>query len=427
MERMLLARRQRIREALHKDFDKPPQEVDLIEIYPVLREIRHARRHLRQWMRPHHVPTPLAFIGSRSWIHYESKGVVLIMSPWNYPLNLTLSPLVSAIAAGCTAIVKPSELTPHASQLIADLVGEVFDPTEVAVVQGGVETGQALLALPFHHIFFTGSMRVGRIVMHAAAQHHASITLEMGGKCPAIIDRTANLQAAAQRIVQTKWANAGQTCVAPDYLLVHASRKDALLQVMSDEIRTQYPDLDNYPAMVNQEHFERVAGYLTEAQSEGIEIVCGGTADATSRRISPSVLDGTTATLASEEIFGPLLPVITYESLGEAIAYINDRPRPLGLYIYARDRRLEEQILAQTRAGGTCFNHSALNYYNNNLPFGGVNNSGFGKSHGFEGFKAFSNARGIYRQVWRRSPVQWLRRPFTRTKEALIDITLKWL
>ncbi|MDX1407441.1 MAG: aldehyde dehydrogenase family protein, partial [Saprospiraceae bacterium] len=265
------------------------------------------------------------------------------------------------------------------------------------------------------------------IVMEAAAQHLASVTLELGGKCPAIVDRSANIQATAQRIVQTKWANAGQTCIAPDYILVDASCKDELIQALKKEISAQYPDLDGYPAMVNQHHFERLSGYLEEARSQGVHIICGGNAVPSRRKISPTVLDGTTETLATDEIFGPLLPVIAYASLEEAVAYINDRPRPLGLYIFARDRRLEEQILVQTRSGGTCLNHCALNYYNNNLPFGGVNTSGFGKSHGFEGFKAFSNSRGVYRQVWRRSPVQWLRRPYTRAKQALIDITLKWL
>jgi aldehyde dehydrogenase (NAD+) len=250
--------RPRIQEALHKDFGKPPQEVDLVDIYFVLREIRHTRRHLRQWLRPTRVPTPLAFIGSRASYFHEPKGVSLIISPWNYPVNLSLGPLVSALAAGCTAILKPSEHTPHTTALLKEMLRTLYPEELVAVVPGGVSTAQELLAMPFHHIFFTGSTTVGKIVMEAAAKNLASVTLEMGGKCPAIVDATADIGRTAQRLIQTKFTNAGQTCIAPDYVLVHESNHTALLSELVNQLSAFYPSdahyHSSYASLVHDQH-----------------------------------------------------------------------------------------------------------------------------------------------------------------------------
>ncbi|NBC08849.1 MAG: aldehyde dehydrogenase family protein [Bacteroidetes bacterium] len=428
----ILQRREAIQEAMYADFKKPAAEVDLTEIYAITTEIKHTSRHLRRWMARHKVGTPLPFLGSRSWVHYEPKGVCLIISPWNFPMQLALGPLVSAIAAGNTAIVKPSEHTPHTSAVVREIVEAVFLPEEVSVVEGAVETATALLELPFNHIFFTGAPAIGKIVMKAAAKNLASVTLELGGKSPTIVDETADLKTAVRRIAWGKFLNSGQICIAPDYLFVHESRKEEFVQLMAGQLRALYGEdvaaSDAYNRMVNNRHFERVQAYLEDATAKGATVEIGGKLEATEDYIEPTVVSNVPddAQLMQEEIFGPVLPIRTFRDVQETIDFINAKEKPLALYIYSKRKRNIQRIIQDTRAGGTCINNNDIHFMQPNLPFGGSNNSGIGKSHGWYGFEAFSNARAIYQQHLPGS-LEILMPPYTKLKQRIIDFTIKWL
>ena len=423
--------RQAIREALYSDFKKPFLETDLTEIYPVLAEIRHAEKNLRDWMRPKRVSSPLTMLGSRSYIQYESKGVCLILSPWNFPLNLTFGPLVSAIAAGNCCILKPSEATPATSQLMQQIVEALFDPSEVALVQGEVETAQALLELPFHHIFFTGSPAVGKIVMKAASRHLSSVTLELGGKSPAFVDETTSVKTAARRLAWGKCLNAGQICVAPDYVLVTKKAREPLVSALVEQFESFFegnPEgSDSYARIINEKHLKRLSESLQDATSRGAKVLYGGGFDENTRYFQPTLVEQIPddARLLEEEIFGPILPIVTVSGAEEAISFINRRERPLALYIYSRDKRTIDRINSKTRAGSGCINHNVVHYSNHHLPFGGVNNSGIGKSHGYHGFLAFSNQRSIVRQ-YTPSAIELLTPPYTGLKQKMVDATLRW-
>jgi aldehyde dehydrogenase (NAD+) len=382
-------------------------------------------------MQPKRVPTSLTFIGSTSWIHHEPKGVCLIISPWNFPFNLSFVPLVSAIAAGNCAILKPSEYTPHSSALIKKIVEELFEENEVAVVEGGVETSQALLALPFNHIFFTGSPAVGKIVMAAAAKHLASVTLELGGKSPSIVDETADVKAAARRIAWSKFVNCGQICIAPDYVLVHESRREELFQELKKVVREFYPqhpaDSRSYARLVGERHFQRMKNYLEDAVAKGADIVLGGRMDESTSFFEPTVVTNLDheAPLMQEEIFGPILPVRIFRDMNEAIAFVNAGERPLTMSVFSKNRKNIRRIIQETRVGNTCINHSTLHFYNHDLPFGGVNNSGIGKSHGWYGFESFSNPRAVYRQKFP-ALIDLLTPPYNKLKEKVMELTIKW-
>lgn len=427
----ILERRQAIRDAVYADFKKPAAEADLTEIYAITTEIKHTARHLKKWMSRHSVGTPLPFLGSSSWVQYEPKGVCLIIAPWNFPLQLAIGPLVSAIAAGNTAIVKPSEHTPHTSAVVREIVEAVFKPEEVAVVEGAVETATELLKLPFNHIFFTGAPAIGKIVMRAAAEHLASVTLELGGKSPTIVDETADLKAAVRRIAWGKFLNSGQICIAPDYLFVHESRKAEFVRLMAAQLKALYGEdaaqSGAYNRMVNGKHFERVAGYLKDAEERGAVVEIGGRRDPETDFIEPTLVSSVPddAALMQEEIFGPVLPIRTFRDLSEPLQVINEKEKPLALYIYSKDERNIKRIIQETRAGGTCINNNDVHFMQPNLPFGGSNNSGIGKSHGWYGFEAFSNARAIYRQHLP-GALEVLMPPYTDFKQRLIDLTLKW-
>lgn len=423
--------RQEIKEALYNDYRKHPSEVDLTEIYPVTSEIKDARRHLRSWMRGERVKTPLAMMGSSSQIKYEPKGVVLIVSPWNFPINLTLGPLVSAVAAGNTVIIKPSEMTPNASMIMKKIISEVFDESEVALVEGGVGTSTELLKLPFNHIFFTGAPSIGKIVMKAAAENLTSVTLELGGKSPTIVDETADIQLAAKRVAWGKYVNNGQVCIAPDYLFVHESKKAKFIEEFKKYMSTFYSEdasqESSYARIVNKRHFDRVKGYVDDAVSKGAKVEAGGNFISGQNFISPTLMTNVSkdSTLMTEEIFGPVLPVFGYTDIDQVIEEVNSREKPLALYIYSKKSKNIEHIIANTRAGGTCINHNAAHFFNTNLPFGGSNNSGIGKAHGKEGFKAFSNSRGIFNQHVPNA-LDLLTPPYTDFKQKLIDLTIKW-
>jgi len=427
LERAILARRGEIAAAMWDDYRKPAAEVDLAEIYPVVTEARHAIRHLRRWMKPKRVPGRLALLGSKSTIVYEPKGVVLIIAPWNFPFNLTLGPLVSAIAAGNCAMVKPSELTPASAACMKRIVGELFDESEVAFVEGDASVAEALLRRKFDHIFFTGSPAVGRIVMKAAAEHLTSVTLELGGKSPVIVDRTADLDEAARKIAWGKFFNSGQICIAPDYLLVDESIRDRFLDKLRAAI-TALGDEGARGVIVNDRHAARVQRLVDHAVAGGAKIEHGG--EARGREIEPTLLSNVAADAAvmQEEIFGPLLPMLTYRSLDEAFAAIDSREKPLVLYVFSRDRAVVRRVLANTRAGGTVINHTLIHFYQLELPFGGVGHSGVGKSHGFYGFEAFSNARGVLDQKVKFAAIDLLTPPYAgKWKQKLIDLTVKWL
>jgi aldehyde dehydrogenase (NAD+) len=403
----IVAREQAIRDAMFADFKKSPTEVDITEIFPVLVELRDAIGNVRSWMKPARAPTPATLFGTKSAVHYEPRGVVLIIGPWNYPFQLVLAPLIAAVAAGNCAIVKPSELTAKTSALLAELIGAVFAEDEVAVVEGDATETQQLLALPFDHFFFTGSTRVGKIVAEAAARHLASTTLELGGKSPTIVDESADFAQAAERIAWGKFVNAGQTCIAPDYVLVPRAREAELVERLRDAIGALYGATEDdrraatdFCRIINARNFDRLKKLLDDTVARGGRIELGGVTDPTERYIAPTVVTGVTpdSALMSEEIFGPILPILTYDSPADVAPFITARDKPLALYVFAADKARIDELLATTTAGGTCVNNTLIHFANQHLPFGGVGPSGLGNYHGHHGFKAFSHERAVLRQ-----------------------------
>ena len=423
--------REKIKQALFDDFKKPFTETDLTEIYPVVGEIKFVKSNLKSWMKRQKVDTPIALIGSSSWYKYEPKGVCLIISPWNFPLNLTFGPLASAIAAGNTVILKPSEMTPNISGVMAEIINDLFDDNEVALLEGEVQVAQELLQLPFNHIFFTGSPNVGKIVMKAAAEHLTSVTLELGGKSPTIIDETANLKTASKKITWGKFMNSGQTCIAPDYLLIHESKKDEFINEFKQQLKVFYTDdassSDSISRVVNEKHFKRLINHLEDAKSNKATIEIGGRNNSEDNFIEPTVVSNLPekASLLQDEIFGPILPIKTYKTTQEAVDYINSKEKPLALYIYSKSKKNTNYIINNTRAGSTCINNNVIQYSNHNLPFGGTNNSGIGKSHGIFGFQEFSNMRSVMKQHTKGS-IEFLFPPYNKFKQKLTDFTIRW-
>ena len=427
----LMARQAEARAALAEDFRKPPEEVDLTEVYPVVTEVREALRHLPRWARPRRVPTPLGFLGTRAEVRPEPLGNALVISPWNYPLQLALGPLVSAVAAGNCVILKPSEYTPATTAFLRRFLADLFPEEEVALVEGEADTARALLDLPFDHVFFTGSPAVGREVMKAAAAHLASVTLELGGKSPVLVDADADLARAARRIAWGKGVNAGQTCVAPDFVLVHERVHDALVEALkaafqgfygaTPEARKASPDLAR---IITDRHHARLTGLLRD--SRGL-VVFGGEQDPGSRYLSPTLVTGVdpASPLMQEEIFGPILPILKVPDLAEAVAFVNARPKPLALYVFTRSATTADRVLSTTTAGGSCVNDTVVQFAHPHLPFGGAGASGFGKAHGEAGFLAFSNLRGVLHQ---RSPfpaLQLMHPPYTGFVRRMIELTLR--
>ena len=423
--------KQDIRDALYADFKKPFLETDLTELYLVIKEIKVAIFNLKNWTKNQKVETPLTLLGTSSWIKYEPKGVCLIISPWNYPVNLTFSPLVSAIAAGNTVIIKPSELTPNTSKVMAKLVSDVFTEDEIALVEGEVEVAQELLKLPFNHIFFTGSPAVGKIVMEAASKNLTSVTLELGGKSPTIIDETANINKAVKNLVWGKYLNTGQTCIAPDYLLVHESKKDELLEAFKSKAEYYYTNdslkSDSFGRIVNEKHFNRLVSYITSVKESGATIEMGGGYNQENNFIEPTVISNINEdhALLQEEIFGPILPIKTFKHIDEVVTYVNSNERPLALYIYSHNKKNVNYVINNTRAGGTCINTIALHLSNHGLPFGGSNNSGIGKTHGYFGFQDFSNQRAVLKK-YTIGPLNLLFPPYTNWKLKIVDLAIKW-
>lgn len=435
IEQWIINNRTTIQKAVFDDFKKPEEEVDLTEIYPVLMDIKHTRDQLKEWMRPEKVDAPLTMIGSRCYIQYEPKGTCLIIAPWNYPFNLQIGPLVSAIAAGNTTFLKPSEMTPATSAMMSRMIAEIFNKEEVVLYEGGIQLSTALLKLPFDHIFYTGSPGVGKIVMKAAADNLSSVTLELGGKSPAIIDETANLKATAKKIAWGKFINAGQTCVAPDYIMIEQSIEKSFITDLIKNIDTQYGKgcgqfkySHAYARMVNKKHYKRIVALIDDAVNKGASLVYGGEVDHKDNFIAPTILTGVTEEMdiSKEEVFGPVLPIYTYNTLPEVIDYINQRPKPLALYVFSKSRKNINEVLSNTSSGSACSNDCVVQYAQNYLPFGGVNNSGIGKAHGIYGFKAFSNEKSVIKQLSGKHPGSLIYPPYTNFSKRLINILLKY-
>lgn len=428
------ANRPAIQQAIFNDFRKPATEVDTTEVFPALDEIKFALDNLDQWSKPKKVDAPITMIGTRSMIMYEPKGLCLIISPWNYPFNLSIGPVVSALAAGNNVILKPSEHTPHTSELIKKMSDEIFDPNVLTVCEGGPEVSEALLKLPFDHIFFTGSPSIGKVVMKAAADNLASVTLELGGKSPTIVTSSARVKDAAQRIAMAKFINNGQTCIAPDYILVHQPMavefiRQLKLQVqklfLGDEKNIQ--ESPHYARIVNQKHFDRLNTLLKDAIDKGATLELSGPVEQSERFIHPMILSNVPmdTLVMEEEIFGPILPILTYQNFDEVINMINKRPKPLALYFFGNDKRELQRVKQQTSSGSICINDCAIQFLHHNLPFGGVNNSGIGKSHGYYGFLAFSNEKPVVRQRNGFTSFLLFYPPYTRGVQGLINWLLK--
>ncbi len=385
----------RLCDALWTDLHKSPEEAFLTEISIVRGEIRSHLGHLGKWMRPEPRPTPLKLLPSKSRIVSEPLGQALIVAPWNYPVQLLLNPLVGAISAGCTALLKPSPYTPHVAKTIEGLISEIFDEQYVAVVQGDREVNTLLFGMRWDAIFFTGSPALGRIVMAAAAKNLTPVVLELGGKSPCIVDRGADIEVAVRRIAWGKTLNAGQTCIAPDYLLIHRSLQDRFTEAFARALHRLHGDdaqqSPHYVRLVNDRAFERVAGYLAQSK-----VLIGGRTDAADRYIEPTLLAEVdpASPVMQEEIFGPVLPMLPFDDIGEAVALVNDREKPLALYYFGPEKAGRE-VLLRTSSGGACLNDVIMQIANDRLPFGGVGNSGMGRYHGRDSFDAFSHRRGV--------------------------------
>ncbi|WP_054958173.1 aldehyde dehydrogenase [Paenibacillus dakarensis] len=396
----LIAKEAEVIQALRTDLNKSEQESFTTEIGIVYKELSYVIRNIHQWAKPRKVKTALTHIGSRGRILPEPYGTVLIIAPWNYPWQLAISPLIGAMAAGNTAVIKPSELTPAVSAVISALIKDTFPESYAAVVEGGPDTSTCLLQQPVDYIFFTGSTRIGKIVMQAASQHLTPVTLELGGKSPCIVHRDASLKLTAKRIVFGKFTNAGQTCVAPDYLLVHESVKEPLLQYMKEAITEFYGEspLKNpdYGRIVSEKHFLRLSHFLDNGS-----VRHGGNYDESNLLIEPTLLDDITwdMPVMEDEIFGPIFPILTYNDLNEVIATVNARPKPLALYLFTNDAGVQKQIMSEISFGGGCINDTLMHLATPYLPFGGVGASGMGAYHGKHSFDTFSHMKSILHQT----------------------------
>lgn len=399
LKKAVVASEKPVAAALKKDLGRPQFESFLAEIAMCLEDVNFAMDNLEDWVEPRKVKTPFTLQPARSYIYPDPFGVCLIVSPWNYPYNLAILPLIGAVAAGNCALVKPSELAPHTSKVLADMIADNFDPEYIALAEGGVEVSRALLEEPFDKIFFTGSTAVGKIVMKAAADHLTPLTLELGGKSPCIVDSEADLAMASKKIAWGKFLNAGQTCVAPDYILVSKNRKEELVERLKGRIKEFYgadparsPD---YSRIINERHFDRLRGLL-----EGQKLLHGGKSSREDRFIEPTLVDapGWDTPIMQEEIFGPLLPVIAFDDLGAALKSINARPKPLALYYFGEDPDKQERVLTGTTSGGSCVNDVIMHISSVYLPFGGVGASGMGAYHGKGSFDAFTHYKSVLKR-----------------------------
>jgi coniferyl-aldehyde dehydrogenase len=430
LERAVLARKEAIVRAASSDFGgRSKHETLAVDVFSVVSAARYARARVREWMEPEDRETSWVSLPSTSQVVYQPLGVVGVLSPWNYPVALALGPLVSALAAGNAAMLKPSELCPETAAVLADLIADAFAPDHVTVVTGGVDVGAEFAGLPFDHLVFTGSTRVGKLVMRAASENLVPVTLELGGKCPAIVGADYGMRRAAARIMAAKAFNAGQTCLAPDYALVPRSTRDEFVAGCRDAVAKMYPSFENcpdYTAIINDTHAARVRRLIDDARTRGATIVeLGPLPVSPSRKIPPVlVLDPTDAMACmQEEVFGPALPVVTYENLEHALEFVNTRPRPLALSYFGFDRGAVDRVLAQTVSGGVTVNEVMMTFLQDDLPFGGVGPSGMGRLHGREGFVTLSAKKAVYRQSFVR-PKALLTPPYGKLADRLLRFML---
>jgi len=433
MERVLLDRRHEIAEAISTDFSgRAHQETFALELFPLVNEIRHARQHLRRWMDPEPAPVQWQFWPAKARIVHQPLGVVGILSTWNYPLFLSFGPLVGALAAGNHALLKPSELAPVTADVMASIVAELYPPACVTVVTGGPDVAAALTALPLDHLLFTGSTRVGKLVMKAASENLVPVTLELGGKSPAIVHPAYDMERAATRIMTGKLYTAGQTCVAPDYVLVPVQRRDEFVSAARAAAARMYPTLvrnPDYSRIINAHHYRRLTALVDDARAGGATVIEVNPATEEcheGNRVFPPtlVLGGREPmTLLSEEIFGPILPVIEYETLDEAIAYVNARPHPLALYYFDDQERRADEVVARMTAGGVTVNDCMFHVGQPSLPFGGVGASGMGRYHGFDGFQTFSHRKAVFVQR-RWTPIGLFRPPYGVAARRILRLLL---
>jgi len=407
VKRILLDNRDAWAEAISADFgNRSHHETLLAEIFTSVTSVKHCRKHLAKWMAPKKAPIALEFKPGRGKIFYQPRGVVGIISPWNYPLQLAIIPLVQALAAGNRVMIKPSELTPKTSELLKKTLSENFSEEEVAVVTGGTEVGATFSTLPFDYLFYTGSTNVGRMVMQAAARNLTPVTLELGGKSPIIVGESCNLGKAIGSITGGKLLNAGQTCVAPDYAFVPENARDNFVKAFEKAAARFYPTLadnDQYTSIVNDRHYQRVRGLIDDAKAKGATVLEFNPKNedlAAKRKIAPTLVLGATddMKIMNEEIFGPVMPVLTYKNEDEAIAYVNAHPRPLALYYFGDSAEASQKVIDQTISGGICVNDTLFHIVQEELPFGGVGPSGIGSYHGLAGFKTFSHEKSVFFQ-----------------------------
>ena len=420
LEQGILNCEQELYAALKKDLGKSRAESYMCEVGLTLSELRFVKKHVQKWSREKRVPTPLAQFHARSFTVQEPYGVVLVMSPWNYPVLLTLEPLIGALAAGNCCVLKPSAYSPATSAVMKKMIADVFPEEYVTVIEGGREENQNLLSQKFDYIFFTGGVQVGKMVMEKAAANLTPVTLELGGKSPCIVDETADLKLTARRIVFGKYLNCGQTCVAPDYLLCQESVKDALLEEIVRQITVQFGpaplDSPSYGKIVNQKHFQRLLGLI---QPE--KVVCGGTWQEEALRIAPTVMDAVTwqDPVMGEEIFGPILPVLTFSHIPEVLELLKDRPKPLALYLFSRNKGHIRAVTERCSFGGGCVNDVVIHLATSAMGFGGVGESGMGAYHGRVGFETFSHRKSIVdKKTWMDLPMRY--QPYLPLHEKLI-------
>ncbi len=408
-------------EAMREDLGRPPMEAFGADIGTTRTEIKHMLKHFESWAKPRKASMPITVQPARGRVIPEPLGVALVISPWNYPVQLLVHPMAAAIAAGNAVVAKPSELSPATSAVLARLVPNYVDDQAVVLVEGAVQETTALLEQEFDYIFFTGSTNVGRIVMQAAAKHLTPVTLELGGKSPTLVASDADIEVAARRIMWGKFLNAGQTCIAPDYVLVEAPVRDRLVGKMADTLREFYGDdprlCDDYGRIVNGRHLDRLQNLL---RSSGGTVAIGGQIDATDRYIAPTVVvdPDLSAPIMQEEIFGPLLPVLTVESIDEAVAFVNDRPKPLALYVFSGSSAIIEEVIERTSSGGACVNHCVMHILPSDLPFGGVGPSGMGAYGGRAGFDTFSHLKSVLYKPQKPDP-RLLYPPYTAMKSKI--------
>jgi aldehyde dehydrogenase (NAD+) len=430
LKKVIVERREEIKEALFLDFKKPYAESELTEIHTVIDEINFAVKRLSSWMTPKKVSTPLPLFGSRSYIHYEAKGVVLILAPWNYPFSLLLNPLIAAVAAGNCVIARPSEKTPATANILKSIVESVFKSNEAKVVIGDIDVAEKLLEFPFDHIFFTGSTNVGKKVMAMAAKNLTPVTLELGGKSPVIIDREVDLEDCVKKIVWGKFINGGQTCVAPDYVFVPEELKSTFIEFFKKEVEERLGQTSlarlqtsDFARMIDEQAYGRLEELIKEEKT-----LMGDTPLREDRFIPPTLLIDANIHSPSmnEEIFGPILPLLTYQKIETALEYIRNNSKPLALYIFSKNRKMIKTILSSTTSGGVAINHVVLHLANPHLPFGGVGHSGMGSYHGEFGFKTFSHERSVLKQGrWSLTALYFP--PYDTTLSKLAFRILRWL